>query len=60
MAFNFGEKPFKYPLPNGYNPIKSAPNEKVIPNTNGETTATIMKPANNSPQAVIIEVNTYA
>lgn len=58
MAFNFGEKPFKYDLPNGYNAINTAPKEKIVLNTNGDTAGTaVTKPANNTPQAVIIEVN---
>lgn len=57
MAFNFGDKPFKHTLPNGYKPINSVPKEKIITNTNGQTTDVTLKPANNAPQAIIIEVS---
>lgn len=57
MAFNFGEKPFKHGLPDGYSAINSAPKEKVVINSNGDTASqAAVKPANNTPQAVIIEV----
>jgi ATP-dependent RNA helicase DDX1 len=57
MAFNFGAEPFKFPLPQGYVPIKSAPSEKAVVNSNsgdggGESTVKII---NNAPQAIIIE-----
>lgn len=35
MAFNFGDKPFKHSLPDGYLPIISASKEAVAVNTNG-------------------------
>lgn len=35
MAFNFGDKPFKHSLPDGYLPIISASKEAVTVNTNG-------------------------
>lgn len=58
MSFNFGDKPFKYDLPSGYAAINTAPKDKVVINTNGQTTATAAsKPQNNAPQAVIIEVS---
>lgn len=57
MAFNFGDTPFKYCLPQGYQPIMSAPKENVVVNTNGQSnSATTTKIANNAPQAIIIEV----
>lgn len=57
MAFNFGEKPFKHSLPDGYNAVSTAPADRIVVNTNGEaSTASITKPVNNSPQAVVIEV----
>jgi ATP-dependent RNA helicase DDX1 len=61
MAFNFGAEPFKFPLPQGYVPIKSAPSEKAVVNSNsgdggGESTVKII---NNAPQAIIIEVHTF-
>lgn len=57
MAFNFGEKPFKYSLPAGYNAINTAEKDKVVINTNGEAAAaSVTKPVSNAPQAVIIEV----
>lgn len=59
MAFNFGEKPFKYNLPNGYKPISNVSKEKTITNTNGQTSTESLKPANNAPQAIIIEVSQY-
>lgn len=57
MAFNFGEKPFKYNLPAGYNAINTATNEMVVINNNGEVaSAAVTKSVSNAPQAVIIEV----
>lgn len=59
MAFNFGDKPFKHSLPNGYQPVISAPADKVIVNNNGVggSKAAATKIVNNAPQAIIIEVN---
>lgn len=58
MAFNFGEKPLKYPLPDGYNALNTAPKDNIVINTNGDVASTtVTKPANNTPQAVIIEVD---
>lgn len=59
MAFNFGDKPLKHSLPKGYQPIISAPQDKVIKNTNGfgGNKAAATKIVNNAPQAIIIEVN---
>lgn len=54
MSFNFGNTPLKHPLPNGYKPISTASKE-IVMNTNGETGTTVSKPANNAPQAIIIE-----
>lgn len=58
MAFNFGEEPLKYPLPNGYVPIKSAPSEKIVMNINGadNSEGNKVEILNNAPQALIIEV----
>ncbi|RZC39232.1 ATP-dependent RNA helicase Ddx1 [Asbolus verrucosus] len=57
MAFNFGEEPFKFPLPSGFVPIKSAPSEKVAANTNSgdNVSESGVKIINNAPQAIIIE-----
>lgn len=56
MAFNFGDKPFKYDLPSGYKAINSIPKDKTVMNTNGETSADVpQKKLNNAPQAIIIE-----
>lgn len=57
MLFNFGDKPFKHAFPQDYQPINSAPKEKIVMNTSsGDTNSASMKPANNAPQAIIIEV----
>lgn len=57
MAFNFGDKPFKYDLPEGFAPINTAPKESIVQNTAGQaTSAASVKPSNNAPQAIIIEV----
>lgn len=57
MAFNFGDKPFKHNPPAGYQPIISAPGDRVVTNTNGSgNTAATTKIVNNAPQAIIIEV----
>lgn len=58
MSFNFGDKQFKYNLPDGFYPINKVPKEKVIVNTNGQTSTQSLKPTNNAPQAIIIEVCT--
>lgn len=55
MAFNFGDKPFKYTLPDGYNPINNCPKDKTIMNTNGQSTQQSVKLSNNAPQAIVIE-----
>lgn len=61
MAFNFGDKPFKYSLPDGYKAINTAAKDNVVINSNGEVAAaSVTKPISNAPQAVIIEViNVY-
>lgn len=59
MSFNFGDKPFKHQIPNGYNPISKVPKDKAVTNTNGETSTESIKPKNNAPQAIIIEVKTF-
>ena len=58
MAFNFGSTPFKYPLPNEFHPISSVNADKTVVNSNSQTQASTFKPANNAPQAIIIEVST--
>lgn len=55
MEFNFGDKPLKYQLPNGYKAISDAPKNVQVQNTNGKA-AVAIKLANNAPQAIIIEV----
>lgn len=59
MAFNFGDKPFKHSLPSGYQPVISAPQEKIVKNNNGVggSKAAAAKIVNNAPQAIIIEVS---
>lgn len=58
MAFNFGEEPLKFALPNGYVPIKSSPSEKIVINSNGadNSEGSKVQIVNNAPQALIIEV----
>lgn len=58
MEFNFGDKEFKHTLPQGYQPVISAPPDRVVTNTNdqGGSAGTVQKIANNAPQAIIIEV----
>lgn len=57
MAFNFGDKPLKYSLPQGYQPVISARPEQVVVNSNGQQSSSAgAKIINNAPQAVIIEV----
>lgn len=56
MSFNFGDKPFKFNLPSGYNPINMVPKDKTIVNSNGQTGNESLKTVNNAPQAIIIEV----
>ncbi|CAG9772685.1 unnamed protein product [Ceutorhynchus assimilis] len=55
MSFNFGQQPFKHPLPYHYLPLMSAPEDKIAINTNGTEVAATIKLANNAPQALIIE-----
>lgn len=55
MAFNFGTKPFKYKLPDGYKAINSASGDNLVTNTNGSSASSSFKPANNAPQAIVIE-----
>lgn len=61
MAFNFGDKPFKHSLPNGYQPVISATQVNVVKNSNGigGSKAAATKIVNNAPQAIIIEVCKY-
>lgn len=59
MSFNFGDKPFKHNLPNGYSPISTVPKDKIITNSNGQTSTEALKPMNNAPQAIIIEVSIF-
>lgn len=56
MSFNFGDKPFKHDLPNGFNAINTVPKDKAVINTNGQESTQSVKPENNAPQAIIIEV----
>lgn len=57
MAFNFGDKPFKHSLPEGFAPINTAPKANIVQNTNGQAASSAsVKPSNNAPQAIIIEV----
>jgi len=57
MAFNFGAQPFKYPPPNDYMAVSSAPKESVKYNTvnNQNSSNESGKSKNNAPQAIIIE-----
>ncbi|KAL6447461.1 hypothetical protein ACFW04_001566 [Cataglyphis niger] len=58
MAFNFGAQPFKYPPPNDYVAVSSAPKESVkcnSVNSNQNQSKEGDKPTNNAPQAIIIE-----
>ncbi|XP_015179542.1 PREDICTED: ATP-dependent RNA helicase Ddx1 [Polistes dominula] len=58
MSFNFGAQPFKYPPPNDYVAVSSAPKERVRlnpVNSNSSQRAESNKPINNAPQAIIIE-----
>lgn len=56
MSFNFGDKPFKFSLPQGFKPLNTVPKDKIIVNSNGQSANEALKPANNAPQAIIIEV----
>lgn len=57
MSFNFGDKPFKYALPQGYQAINTAPKNVIVSNSSsGDASSSSSKPANNAPQAIIIEV----
>ncbi|KAL1502170.1 hypothetical protein ABEB36_007355 [Hypothenemus hampei] len=57
MAFNFGDHPFKFNLPDKFLPLISARKDQVAINTNGRGNngEGIVKLANNAPQAIIIE-----
>ncbi|GJQ78597.1 putative ATP-dependent RNA helicase [Trypoxylus dichotomus] len=55
MAFNFGSKPFKYKLPEGYKAVNAASGDNLVVNSNGNSASATLKPANNAPQAIIIE-----
>ncbi|XP_047999497.1 ATP-dependent RNA helicase Ddx1 [Leguminivora glycinivorella] len=55
MSFNFGATPFKYQPPAGYVAVNQAPKECVKNNVVQAGVATESKPANNAPQAIIIE-----
>ncbi|GLV36238.1 Dead-box-1 [Carabus blaptoides fortunei] len=55
MSFNFGDKPFKFALPQGYQVINTAPKNVVVTNSSSGDASTASKPANNAPQAIIIE-----
>ncbi|KAI4490678.1 hypothetical protein M0804_003622 [Polistes exclamans] len=58
MSFNFGAQPFKYPPPNDYVAVSSAPKERIRlnpVNSSSSQRAGSNKPINNAPQAIIIE-----
>ncbi|CAL7934575.1 unnamed protein product [Xylocopa violacea] len=58
MSFNFGAQPFKYPPPNDYIALASAPKEAVRENpvnSNQAQSKDSGKPKCNAPQAIIIE-----
>ncbi|XP_046814576.1 ATP-dependent RNA helicase Ddx1 isoform X1 [Vespa crabro] len=58
MSFNFGAQPFKYPPPNDYIAISSAPKDYVRLNPINSSHSQSVgsnKPINNAPQAIIIE-----
>lgn len=56
MEFNFGQKEFKYGLPEGYLPVVSAPEDKVAINLIDPTNSVSkIKLAKNAPQAIIVE-----
>lgn len=58
MSFNFGAQPFKYPPPNDYIPLASAPKECVRENPNNTSQSQNIedsKPKPNAPQAIIME-----
>lgn len=58
MSFNFGAQPFKYPPPNDYVAVSSAPKDRVklnpVNSSSSQRTGS-NKPINNAPQAIIIE-----
>ena len=58
MAFNFGEKPFKFGPPSNFVPICQADADSTIANAKDTITATPapIKLKANAPQAIIIEV----
>lgn len=58
MRFNFGDKPFKYPCPQGYVALSQAPKEKQTKSSFSIVSAPA-KAAPNAPQAIVIEVNIY-
>ena len=58
MSFNFGAQPFKYPPPQGYTAIASAPKDRIKQNPINHSSSQSVaneKPANNAPQAIVIE-----
>ncbi|KAJ8669776.1 hypothetical protein QAD02_001035 [Eretmocerus hayati] len=58
MSFNFGAQQFKYDPPSGYFALASAPKDQVKSNPvsgAGAQNAAPLKPANNAPQAIVIE-----
>lgn len=56
MLFNFGDTPFKFEFPQGFKPVNTVSADLVVVNnSSGDATASV-KPANNAPQAIIIEV----
>lgn len=57
MSFNFGAQPFKYPPPNDYTAVASAPKEVINENpvNSNQTHRENGKPKCNAPQAIIME-----
>ncbi|XP_033358638.1 ATP-dependent RNA helicase Ddx1 [Bombus vosnesenskii] len=57
MSFNFGAQPFKYPPPNDYIAVASAPKEVINENpiNSSQTHKENGKPKCNAPQAIIME-----
>lgn len=55
MSFNFGKTPFKYPPPEGYTAIASAPKDCMKQNLVSSDSGMEIKPANNAPRSIIIE-----
>lgn len=58
MAFNFGEKPFKFSPPHNFVSVSQAGGDSVVSNSKDTLTAAPapIKLKANAPQAIIIEV----